>query len=59
MFSKTERKYLSREYISNIRHRRVLDHRIKSKIKEYHIQEYPIIQNVTEFSNTSSNHIRN
>ena len=64
MFSKTERNYLAGKYIPSITHRRVLNHRIRNKIKEYYTQEYPIIQNVTEFSNavtefsnTSSNYI--
>ena len=51
MFSKTERDYILGNYIPSISHRRVLNHRIKNKIKEYYTQEYPIIQNVTEFSN--------
>ena len=52
MFSKTERNYLSGEYIPNAIHRRVLNHRIRNKIKEYYMLELPIIQKVTEFSNT-------
>ena len=52
MFSKTEREYLLGNYMPSITHRRVLNHRIRNKIKEYYTQEYPIIQNVTEFSNT-------
>ncbi len=51
MFSKTERDYLLGNYMPSISHRRVLNHRIRNKIKEYYTQEYPIIQNVTEFSN--------
>ncbi len=51
MFSKTERSYLSGNYQPSITHRRVLNHRIKNKIKEYHILELPIIQSITEFSN--------
>ncbi len=51
MLSKTEREYLSGEYIPSITHRRVLNHRIRNKIKEYYTQELSIIQNVTEFSN--------
>ena len=65
MLSKTERDYLLGEYIPSTTHRRVLNHRIKNKIKEYYTQDYPIIQNVTEFSNaitefsnTSVNHKR-
>ena len=52
MLSKTERNYLSGKYIPSITHRRVLNHRIRNKIKEYYMLELPIIQNVTEFSNT-------
>ena len=66
MFSKTERDYILGKYMPSITHRRVLNHRIRNKIKEYYTQELPIMQNVTEFSNaitefsnTSSNHIRN
>jgi hypothetical protein len=66
MLSKTERNYLSGNYIPSITHRRVLNYRIRNKIKEFYSNELPIIQNitefsntVTEFSNTSSNHIKN
>ena len=65
MLSKTERDYILGNYIPSISHRRVLNHRIKNKIKEYYTQDYPIIQNITEFSNaitefsnTSVNHKR-
>ena len=65
MFSKTERDYLLGKYTPTITHKRVLNHRIKNKIKEYYSQELPLIQNVTEFSNaitefsnTSINHKR-
>ena len=51
MLSKTERDYLSGEYIPSRSHQRVLNHRIKNKIKEFYMLELPIIQNVTEFSN--------
>ena len=51
MFSKTERNYILGNYIPSITHRRVLNHRIRNKIKEYYTQELPIMQNVTEFSN--------
>ena len=51
MFSKTERDYILGKYMPSITHRRVLNHRIRNKIKEYYTQELPIMQNVTEFSN--------
>ena len=51
MLSKTERDYILGNYIPSITHRRVLNHRIRNKIKEYYTQELPIMQNVTEFSN--------
>ncbi len=51
MFSKTERNYLSGKYIPSISHQRVLNHRIKNKIKEFYMLELPILQNITEFSN--------
>jgi hypothetical protein len=51
MFSKKEREYILGEYIPSVTHKRVLNHRIKNKIKEYYSLELPIIQNVTEFSN--------
>ena len=63
MFSKTERDYLLGEYTPSVTHKRVLNHRIKNKIKEYYSHELPLIQNITEFSNaitefsnTSVNH---
>jgi hypothetical protein len=66
MLSKTERDYLSGEYIPSTIHKRVLNHRIKNKIKEYYALELPIIQKVTKFrniitkfSNTSNNNITN
>ena len=64
MFSKTERDYILGNYVPSISHRRVLNHRIRNKIKEYNAL-LPMIQNVTEFSNavtefsnTSNNNIR-
>ena len=52
LLSKTELEYLSGKYIPSVGHRRVLNYRIRNKIKEYYSLELPIIQNVTEFSNT-------
>ena len=51
MLSKTERDYLLGKIIPSITYKRVLNHRIKNKIKEYYTQELPLIQNITEFSN--------
>ena len=66
MLSKTERDYLLGTYTPSITHKRVLNHRIKNKIKEYYSKELPLIQNVTEFSNavtefsnTTNNNILN
>ena len=54
MFSKTEREYLSGVFSPSYAHKRVLDHRIKKKIKEFYKNELPLIQNssVNDFSNT-------
>ena len=61
MLSKTERNYLSGLLTPSHSHKRVLDHRINKKLKEFFRLEFPLIQNssvtdfsnnVTEFSNT-------
>ena len=65
MFSKTEKDYLLGKITPNFVHKRMLNHRIKNKIKEFYLLELPLIQSVTEFSNaitefsnTSINHKR-
>ncbi len=64
MLSKTEREYLAGKYLPSKSHRRVLNHRIKKKMKEFFMLELPILQGsgitdfgntVTEFSNMSKN----
>ena len=56
MLSKTEREYLSGTYSPSYAHKRVLDHKIKKKIKEFFQLELPLIQNaiVSDFVNTVS-----
>ena len=51
MFSKTEKDYLLGKITPNFVHKRMLNHRIKNKIKEFYLLELPLIQSVTEFSN--------
>lgn len=59
MLSKTEREYLEGLYLPSKSHRRVLNHRIGKKLREFLMLELPQIQNsqitdfgkgVTEFS---------
>ncbi len=62
MLSKTERNYISGTFSPSYAHKRVLDHRINKKLKDFYKNELPVIQNssviefsnVTEFSNTKS-----
>jgi hypothetical protein len=51
MFSKTERNYILGRYTPSPTHKRVLNYRIKNKIKEFYVLEIPILQNLAEFSN--------
>ena len=53
MLSKTEREYLSKKYLPSDSHKRVLDHKIRKKIKEFFMLELPLIQgsSVTDFGN--------
>ena len=53
MFSKTERKYLLGEYLPTKSHRRVLNHRIKNKLKKLFMLELPLLKrsSVTDFGN--------
>ena len=68
MLSKKEREYLSGELKVSKKYKRVLEHRIKEKLKKFYLLELPLTQrlgvmevsnnvtevsnNVTEFSNT-------
>ena len=61
MLSKREREYLSGELKVSKKYQRVLEHRIKEKLKKFYLLELPLTQrlgvmevsnNVTEFSNT-------
>ena len=52
MLSKTEREYLSGNYSPTTQYERVIKHRIKTKLKKFFMLELPLLQNVTEFSNT-------
>ena len=61
MLSKSEREYLSGELKVSKKYKRVLEHRIKEKLKKFYMLELPLTQrlgvmevsnNVTEFSNT-------
>ena len=53
MFSKTERDYLSGDFTPNPQYKRILDHRISSKLKQFKHLEIPLLENsnVTEFRN--------
>ena len=53
MLSKTERDYLSGKLTLSKSYRRVLNHRIKSKLKQFFMLELPLIQKagITEFYN--------
>ena len=60
VLSKTERGYISGIFSPSYAHKRVLDHRINKKLKEFFRLELPLIQNssvttfvniMTEFSN--------
>jgi hypothetical protein len=53
MLSKTEREYLSGTFSPTYSHKRVLNHRIRKKLKELFNLELPLIQNsnVTEIRN--------
>ena len=55
MLSKTERDYLSGTFSPSYAHKRVLDHRINKKLKDFYRLELPLIQNssVTDFSNVT------
>ncbi len=67
MLSKTERNYISGEFIPSESYKRVLDNRIRNKLKEFYMLELPLLKsnvtkfsnNITEFSNTLSNYNRN
>ena len=67
MLSRAERNYISGNFIPSESYKRVLDYRIKRKLKEFHMLEVPLLKsnvtefsnNVTEFSNTSSNNSNN
>ena len=61
MLSKREGEYLSGELKVSKKYKRVLEHRIKEKLKKFYMLELPLTQrlgvmevsnNVTEFSNT-------
>ena len=61
MLSKKERDYLLGVFSPSYSHKRVLNHRINKKLKDFFNSELPLIQNssvtdfsnnVTEFSNT-------
>ena len=53
MLSKAEQNYISGKYIPSESYRRVLDSRIRKKLKEFYMLELPLLKsNVTEFSNT-------
>jgi hypothetical protein len=54
MLSKTERSYISGIFSPTYAHKRVLDHRINKKLKDFFRLELPLIQNssVTDFSNS-------
>jgi len=53
MFSKTERDYLSGNFTPNPQYKRILDHRISSKLKQFKMLEVPLLEksSVTEFRN--------
>ena len=64
MLSKTEREYLEGKFQLSSSYRRVLNHKIRKKLKEFFMLELPLIKNSTvtefgnvimEFNNTSSN----
>ena len=52
MFSNAERNYISGKFIPSESYKRVLDNRIRKKLKEFSMLELPLLKsNVTEFSN--------
>ena len=52
MLSKAERNYISGKFIPSESYKRVLDNRIRTKLKEFYMLELPLLKtNVTEFSN--------
>ena len=52
MFSKAERNYIYGKFIPSKSYKRVLDNRIRKKLKEFSMLELPLLKsNVTEFSN--------
>ena len=53
MFSKTERDYLSGTFTPNSQYKRILDHRISLKLKQFKMLELPLLEqsSVTEFRN--------
>ena len=55
VLSKTERNYLSGIISPSSAHKRVLNHRINKKLRDFFNLEFPLIQNsdITEFSNVT------
>ena len=53
MFSKTERDYLSGKFTPNPQYKRILDHRISLKLKQFKMLELPLLEqsSVTKFRN--------
>ena len=55
MLSKKEGEYLSGDLKASQKYQRVLEHRIKEKLKRFYMLELPLTQRlgITEFSNTT------